>query len=157
MIATLDDVLDFLDGIPNINAGGCGVSALAIYRWCKAHDIEIDSEPFVLLCNDGDELRANNRYIRKGDFQSTSIPHIVTKIGDRLWDSTGSDLDGEGWIAHHVYECNPFGEDGLVQMLNENGWNFSFERDEWLPIIAGKLEIDLSDVEANAPLYRSLF
>ena len=34
-IKTLKQVQKFLSNIPNINRGGCGISALALYRWLE--------------------------------------------------------------------------------------------------------------------------
>jgi hypothetical protein len=35
MSKDLIDVMDELNGIPCINRGGCGIAALAMYRWIK--------------------------------------------------------------------------------------------------------------------------
>ena len=65
----LQEALACLNSIPNINRGGCGLSALAIYRWCKKNGIEVSDRPFVVLCEDEWELDHNNTACENGNVE----------------------------------------------------------------------------------------
>ena len=136
--------LECLDSIPNINFGGCGLSALSIYRWCKKNGVQVDDEPFVILCDDEWELSHNNACIEQGAINDVSIPHIAIQVDGELWDSTGNEP-----TVNYPYHTEAFGTSELIELLNEHGWNSWFNREKFLPIIEIGLEIDLSDIGKN--------
>lgn len=140
-----ESALDCLNSIPNINRGGCGLSALAIYRWCKKHGIEVSDRPFVVLCEDEWELRHNNTACENGDVTEICIPHVVIEIDGELTDSEGTDGSLIEELPYRQdYQLN---EDELIALLNTDAWNSSFNRRKYRDIIALGLDIELDDVE----------
>ena len=146
----LQEALACLNSIPNINRGGCGLSALAIYRWCKKNGIEVSDRPFVVLCEDEYEVRHNNAALENGDIEEVEIPHVTIELDGELWDSTGSENNHKGescfdWLKLRTdYYLD---EEELVATINVDAWNDSFIRRKYRDIITLGLGIDLSDVE----------
>lgn len=62
----LNDIKNELDCIPAINWGGCGLSALAMYRWLKDNDKLVGDEFFVFLYVDYDHnFETNDKILSK--------------------------------------------------------------------------------------------
>ena len=144
----LESILECLDSIPNINHGGCGISALAIYRWCKANGVKVSKRPFVILLSEsyGDKwtIEHNRDIIEMGDFRRITLSHVAIKVGKKLIDSTGQpDLD---YYKHRQPE--QLNESELIEAL-DSSWNHMFDREESIPKIELALNIDLSDVLAQ--------
>lgn len=141
----LHNALACLDSIPYINDGGCAVSALAIYRWCKDNGIEVNDRPFVILYDDEWDANRGDEIIEAGDFASLPSPHIVIEIDGELYDSTGC---ANHWLqALPVRATNQLNEDELLQAINyKTFWNDLFDREYSIPKIEFGLSVDLSDV-----------
>ena len=142
----LKTALSRLDEVDYINAGGCGVSALAIYRWCKANNIQIEDRPFVFLWSSHDERDAerNDILLNEGKLNDVEVPaHVAVRLHDTEFDSEG-DNAGESWSIHQTYLLN---EAELLIVINESsGWNSLFRRRVHVPEIEQALGVDLSDV-----------
>ena len=143
MSNNLHSILNILDNVPALNSGGCGIAALAIYRWSKKNGVDVDSHPFVILCEDEWELRHNNAACENGDLDDITIPHVVIEIGDDLYDSEGNNGKLQRELTYRQdYQLN---EDELLGIINTDAWNDMFDR-EWVDYIAEELDVDLSDV-----------
>lgn len=144
----LQDALEYLDSIWSINCGGCGISALAIYRWCKAHDIEVSERPFVFLNDDEWENERNEERLTSGNLDAIIIPnHIAIELDGTLHDSTGElDWYPDDWSAldYHLNEAELL---AAINTSQPRAWNSDFNREKHIPKIVAQLEIDLSDVE----------
>lgn len=139
------DALHCLNSIPYINRGGCGISALAIYRWCKKNGIEVSDRPFVVVCADEWELEHNNSACEAGDVNEIWIPHVTIEIDGELYDSEG--LDGDMLTEYRPYRQDyQLNEEELLTIINQPNWNSTFNRRKYRDIIAYGLGIDLSDV-----------
>lgn len=142
-------VLAYLDSIPAINKGGCGISALAIYRWCKANGVPVSDRPFVILCRSKEGAERNDTALNRGDLDAITIPHVVIEVNGTLWDSTGSESQSQGLFQEIPYRT-PYhlSEHELLETLNEqyDRWNETFRRKSSIPKIERRLQVDLSDV-----------
>ena len=144
----LKQVLKYLNNIPNINDGGCGVSALAIYRWIKAHYQVKNVE--ILFCygcwRSVWDYRNNKQVFRIGKGNLSSPSHVVLKYKNFIFDSSGiiKDLKSEFPNIHKATRLNLF-----ISVLNDlNEWNDSFERKpKVIKNIEKYLNINLSDVK----------
>jgi len=143
----LSEILDCLNGIWSINYGGCGISALAIYRWSKQNE-SVSDRPFVFLWRENDEWEAenNDESLENGDLDSVEVPcHIAIELYAGLYDSEGlRDDDCYPFVIRQSYKLN---ESELLHVINSDGWNSSFNRANFIPQIEHDLGIDLSDVE----------
>lgn len=143
----LKQVLNYLNSIPNINYGGCGISALAVYRWVKKY-YEF-SNVQILFCYYGDNKYDYNNNVRvfktcKGYL--TSPQHVVLKYKNIMFDSKGvyRHLNADFPLEHEATRLDLF-----ISVLNDlSEWNNMFERKtNVIKNIENKLEIDLSDVK----------
>lgn len=141
----LSDVLCILNNIPFINRGGCGISALALYRWLKKNRVKVSHSPFVVLCEDEYELMHNNAACENGDVDEIIISHVVIEFHGGLYDSEGRNGDMiRSMPFRQDYQLN---EGELLAIINTNAWNSLFDRSAWVDYIADNLDIDLSDIE----------
>jgi hypothetical protein len=122
-----------LNGIPNINRGGCGLAALALFDAAKREG----KSPKIVYCYtafDGSSLRKNNQFKEGKRKKATSCHHVVIKLGKRYWDSTGkldqAEFEDFEWIDDTITRKH------LVASINNKGtWNPSFSRESWMPEI----------------------
>jgi hypothetical protein len=144
----LKHVLHYLNEIPNINCGGCGVSALAIYRWLKKnYDVkDID----ILFCYDNwigaDDFENNKQVFESGEGSLTSPTHVVLKYKKFIFDSEGikTDLKSDFPLIHKATKIDLFMK--VLNILSE--WNDYFERKpKVIKNIEKYLDINLSDVK----------
>jgi len=148
-LQSLKSTLKFLNCVPAINTGGCGISALAIYRWCRANDICVSDRPFTFVWRNGNEWESSNNdeLLENGELDLVEVPnHIVIELYKGLYDSNGQQNDNcHPFIVHQEYKLN---EKELLAVINRpnGGWNSSFRRARQIPEIENKLNIDLSDV-----------
>lgn len=133
-------VLSYLDSIPNINNGGCGIAALAIYRWLKKNQPEKECKITFLSDN---YIYSLNCEKLKSNILSLVVPsHIVVEIDGKFYDSDGEYPNYRGNCYYQVKE------DHLITTINCpdcNNWNDVFKR-KHTKSIAKTLGIDLSDV-----------
>lgn len=144
---SLTDALACLRSIPNINRGGCGIAALAIYRWCQKNDVPVSDRPFVIIDNEPESIEANERKCKAGSFASLYVPHIVIEIGGTLVDSEGIGDESDTisrWNYRQQYQLN---EQELLERINTDRWNGMFNRTKYTDIIAYGLDVDLDDVD----------
>lgn len=138
---TLSEVRNFLYAIPNIKNGGCGIASLAMYRWCKTHDIPCE---IVCLEDVEEDLEYNLQRLLKGITTGLFAPsHCGIDLG------TGEVLDCEKTISsEYTYKVS---EMELLDLLNNCSsfirWNIDFVRSIWLSVISNNLGVDLSDVQ----------
>jgi hypothetical protein len=145
---TLDDVRNFLNGIPFINSGGCGISALAMYRWLeKNYPKHAKKTVFYFFHRDKDDYRNNKSLIKNNSYDNTNIS-IPSHIGIQIKNVTDViDCYREVFIRQYEYVVKTTSEDVLINAINNVcGWNWFFNRKQSVHVIAKELDIDLSDV-----------
>lgn len=113
-----DSILPQLNDIPNINRGGCGISAYAIANWIKKQDVRY--EPKYIVQN-GDF--SNNRECIAKNRPLGDIPHILVEWENFTIDSNGAQKD---WFPRLSL---PISEDILIITINFGRWNSDFNRD----------------------------
>lgn len=141
-IETLEQVQLFLSSIDNINRGGCGISALAMYRWLKKHGKTNEQTAFYFLENDEDNHKNNQQYHTNKEIVLKASSHVVLYHNDQT-----IDCDGFKPISNYSYQLLEKSEEFLIKMINNiHSWNYSFKRKDHVKKIARTLQIDLSDV-----------
>jgi hypothetical protein len=139
----LKDVQQFLNSIPNINCGGCGISALAMYRWLKKNDRLKDEKAKFIFCYKSyneDKFLNNEEVLKKGEGNIKAPTHVVIHFKKRYIDSEGTVDIREYKHRQHIED-----EDFMVKTNNSSGWNEMFNRCH-LENIQGFLGIDMSDI-----------
>ena len=142
-IKNFDDVLNFLNTIACINTGGCGISALAMYRWLKKHGLTTEQTAFYFLEDDENNHINNKQYFSNKEVMVKASSHVVLFHNDQTIDCSGF-VPIDVWNYHLLENSEEF----LLAMINNCiwTWNYKFNRKEQVPEIAKTLEIDLSDV-----------
>lgn len=138
---SLEEVIDYLDSIPAINSGGCGISALAMFRWLKKYKL-LKNTKFVYIHYSQDGYDDNCQAMRNGS-RLFAPPHCVLEHDGILIDS-GGELD---FLEFREYTLTIKDERIIVVSINSGDWNEGFDRNEWVPKIEKRLDIDLSDIE----------
>lgn len=141
-LTTLEEVMNFLSSIDSIGRGGCGISALAMYRWLKKHGLTNEQTAFYYLENDYDRHNNNRQYTSNKDIALIAPCHVVLYHNDRT-------IDCEGFkaIGNYPYKLLEQSEEFLIKMINNiHTWNCAFRRKDHVKNIARTLGIDLSDV-----------
>ena len=144
---TFGQVRNYLDSIPDINFGGCGIAALAMYRWLKANG-ELTPETKFVYYHSSKYHLDRNRAASNGDYKKAmSCNHVALYHEGRKWDSEGIVIRKEDLML--LIDD----EETVIHSLNNNisEWNWSFDRD-MVPDIAENLGIDLSDVKLRDSL-----
>ena len=141
---SIKSVQNVLGRIPDINCGGCGISALAMYRWLKDNDKLVGDESFTYLYVSYDSSFTENDSIlkEKKNHKLKSASHIMLFHNGRLIDSDGNAVQNR-YINRH----NKITEDSLLYSINFSCWNDDFDRKEYVPFIEQKLGVELSDVK----------
>lgn len=144
-LTTLNQVRRFLDSLESINYGGCGVAALSMYRWLKKNNMLKGNECFVFLYQDNSFFyRTNDKFFKGLGKNIVSCAHVVLKIDDEYYDTTGKTRAMFLW--RFLNQHDNITEDNLITALNNEYWNEMFDRDLYIPIIEMVLGIDLSDI-----------
>lgn len=143
-IKTIFDAKEFLETIPDINRGGCGIAALSLYRFVKQR-FKKESKIIYLYCNADmnkyvDPVYYQNEKVLQGNnrCKPTAPSHCIIGLDDKEYDTSRF---SRGWVSRHVVE-----EKFLLKTLkNTKSWNRDFDR-SYIKDIEECLKIDLSDV-----------
>lgn len=135
-IQRFSDVVRYLNTIKDINNGGCGISALAMYRWLKLRGVNDISFVFLYKIKDYDAYEENLCYLRSGIGRPTSASHVCLKYGNRLVDSRGV-ITGRNYIIHQNINDVDF---IVMSIMNHGKWNYLFS---WSEIINIERELNI--------------
>jgi len=140
-INNFDDVLSFLNKIPAINNGGCGISALAMYRWLKKNGQLKPDTNFIYLEDDDSYYEQNMQYLKGEAELPTSCYHVLINHDNNKYDSRGIQVSDTYKYKYSV------DIDFLIKSINNRlKWYYNFNRDNCIPLIEKGLDIDLSDI-----------
>jgi hypothetical protein len=148
MIATFEELRRYLNRIPNINYGGCGLSALVMYRWLKKNGFDCK----IYFLYDFDYRMVKDDYL---NMDLLTPFHVLIGKDNFILDShTGEIYNGEKTIyfsysdqdesRYCIYEMD---EESLVDRLMYGHWNRKFEKEYHFDNIVNYCGIDLSDIE----------
>ncbi|MFA5366638.1 MAG: hypothetical protein WC333_02040 [Dehalococcoidia bacterium] len=140
---TLQEVQAYLQQLPFVNFGGCGIAALAMYRWLKKNRKASRKICFYMLADQG-FIHENNAKCLEGeeDRQPTAPGHMVLYDKGKYFDCGGT-YDP----TRYNYHLKVTKEQFIVESLNNvPTWREDFPRKYLIGRIAQKLNIDLSDV-----------
>jgi hypothetical protein len=137
----LKDTRNFLNALPCINAGGCGISAYAMYLWLKKENKLPNDFTFVFLhySYSEDEFNSNKQVLENGKGQIYAPEHVGIKYKGKILDSSGV-VDPQRFGLFFEIPLEK-AEDYIVKSLNTNDWNTSFSREMFAPIIEKELGV----------------
>ena len=124
MKKTFKQTVKSLDKIPDINHGGCGLAALALFDASKREG----KKAKIVYCYTGWDVTAlhkNNQFKEGKRKKATSCHHVVIKLGKRYWDSTGALSKKE--IKNFDTVDEEITRKHLISSINNKGsWNDVF-------------------------------
>lgn len=144
---SLEEVRDFLANVPFIHAGGCGISALAMIRWCEKN--RVPRPNIVYLYHSYDEIEfENNRGTMMGEDEKYSPPaHVCLYDTERGYFDAKRTVDVGDWnIVQHIDIINDveFLEKTIMEPYpGSSVWNSCFDKLTECPIIEETLGIEL--------------
>lgn len=141
---TFEDVREFLNNISCINSGGCGLSALVMYRWLKKYDKLPEDTKILFLDNDENNHLNNKECMTNKQGVLKAPSHVIMLL-------KGTYMDCEK-IQYNVTQRYNYilevAENYLVDCLNNVfSWNLVFDRNTAISQIETNLHIDLSDID----------
>ena len=133
-------VQDFLNEIPAINYGGCGLSAYAMFLWLQKNNMLTEDLQVVFLHHSysGEEFATNQTFYLKGVGNPVAPEHVVLYRNGKYIDSSGVFERAKEYDFRLSISLDK-AEDFLVKSLNNDSWNSCFDR----PIYAPKIEKEL--------------
>lgn len=138
---TFQQVRKIFGEIDEINCGGCGVAALAMYdaakREGKNPKIVFAWDVFSLMW--GDDSSHHWKYKKGLVKTATSCSHVMVKIGNKYYDSRESMTGKEFEREFRRWDKNVSRKHLVAALNNRRVWNSEFDRDEHLPEINKKL------------------
>ena len=141
---SFEDVREFLNNITSINSGGCGLSALVMYRWLKKYN-KLPEDTKILFLDNDENNHLNNKECMSNKEGTLKAPsHIVMFLNGIHIDCANVQYN----VAMRFDYILEVAEEYLVACLNNIfSWNYMFDRNEAISEIESKLHIDLSDVD----------
>ncbi len=135
---SLNEIRDYLSNIRNINRGGCGVAALAIYdqaiREGKKAKIVFCWDIWSLIFDDGSYER-HERYKEGSARKPPACSHVIVKVGHKYYDS---DQTFTKKLVNDRFRRRDEAvtrEHLVAAIKNEGEWNDAFDRRKNLPKI----------------------
>jgi hypothetical protein len=133
-LSTFAELRANLARIPNIHGGGCGISALAMYKWLKENKKLSKDFKFYFFYSfiAGNDYEYNNRVLRNEIDNQLEVPcHIGIYYRGRIIDCKSEVVR---YTFSHPVELEHL--DAVVKMINDpHEWNYSFNRSVHLPVI----------------------
>jgi ribosomal protein L39E len=139
---TLKSVEKFISKIPYINAGGCGIAALAMYRWIENNKPKLlDKTEILFIYKDDEKDYKINCKLLKTKKTVLKVPcHVVIKANNKIYNS----------MHWRTYQKHKVTLEHLINTINNtNNWNDTFYRNPNTSIISKKLNVNLTDVKLN--------
>lgn len=135
----LKKTMKFLNSIPLINRGGCGIAAALLYRISTLEE-SISNRHIILLYDYENEYfyKRNLERTKCGESPFFAANHIVFGFNGIYIDAKNENFNIN--IFPYKVECK-YNE--LLDIIrNSSIWNYEFDRDRYLPFIDSFLSIE---------------
>jgi hypothetical protein len=149
--------LKVLDSITSINAGGCGVSALMMYRWLKKFGLLENDTRFVFLYSpySGEYKKTNDAYFDGNSRRVLPCAHVVLYHGGKYYDSRGiidkeAIEDSKKNFGFHEFSD----EKTMLKAINQvDHWNPAFNRTLGLKTLKEHINLRVFDIKTYNKVY----
>lgn len=140
--AQFQAVQNYLNNIDCINAGGCGISAYAMFLWLQKNNMLTDDVKIVFLHHSysASDFATNQDFYLHGVGSPVAPEHVVLMRKGVMIDSTGVFSKANDYDYNLAVSIEK-AEDFLVKSLNDNNWNSWFDRPSIAPMIEKELGI----------------
>lgn len=142
-LTTLTEVREYLTSIPEIDCGGCGISALSMYKWLENNN-QLKSDTKIVFLHYPQWMLecCKNMQIEKGELNEE--PHGANHVGmyhDGKYFDCRFDFTQDCYDL--IHETNNI--DFVKRSLNNiSEWNGSFNRSKYVPEIENTLMVELN-------------
>lgn len=135
-------VQDFLNEIPAINYGGCGLSAYAMFLWLQKNNMLTEDTQIVFLHHSYSErdFQTNQSFYLQGVGNPVAPEHVVIYRNGKYIDSSGVYTKANEYSFKLAVSLEK-AENFLVNSLNDDNWNSWFDRPCVAPMIEKELGI----------------
>jgi hypothetical protein len=135
-------VQEYLNKIDCINAGGCGISAYAMFLWLQKNNMLKEDVKVVFLHHyySASDFATNQDFYLYGVGSPVAPEHVVLMRNGVMIDSTGVFTKANDYDYNLAVSIDK-AEDFLVNSLNDNNWNSWFDRPNIVPMIEKDLGI----------------
>ena len=139
------DVKEFLENVPDIHCGGCGISAISMILW-KEKYWNIDRRNVWFVLNYGEHgwgYEENSTALSTGKPEELIIPSHIGILEETYDEGKAVFYDcvtKQETDCFHLVDFSTL----TIMVKNRGEWNECFDRNIWVPIIQDKLGIDLS-------------
>ena len=123
----------FLEAIDSINYGGCGFSALALYDAAKREGLKPKIVYLYHFFGGPSSIEKNNKFKEGKVKTAAACSHVLIKIGNKLWDSSG--VITKSMLDQYTVDEGITREHLIASINNKKVWNPCFERGFWVPRI----------------------
>jgi len=140
--AQFQAVQDFLNEIPAINYGGCGLSAYSMFLWLQKNNMLTEDTQIVFLHHHYSEkdFQTNQSFYLQGIGNPVAPEHVVIYRNGKYIDSSGVYTRANEYSFKLAVSLDR-AENFLVNSLNDNNWNSWFNRPCVAPMIEKELGI----------------
>ena len=140
--AQFQAVQEYLDKVDCINAGGCGISAYAMFLWLQKNNMLTDDVKVVFLHHyySSSEFVNNQDFYLYGVGSPVAPEHVVLMRNGGMVDSSGVFTKTNDYDYNLAVSIDK-AEDFLINSLNDDNWNSWFDRPSIVPMIEKDLGI----------------
>ena len=144
--------LQYLNKIPRINHGGCGISAFALYNWFKQHNLidDLNVKLYYAYCYEFYDV--NNNFVKnikeniKNRNTATSCSHAFLYVNGEYYDSTGNISND---VKHDYTYMHQVTDEFVFYTIQYTKWNPDFDRTKFLNRIYKRFNINEKDWESR--------
>lgn len=149
MVHTFAELREYLNDIPHINFGGCGISALTMYRWMKINKPHVTDISVVYAYDCDNDVHANDEAIENNSPESMqACSHAYLRVNKILFDSCKA-YPIEIVPSRFRLDFKYFDDKYLTGSLNNvTSWNWKFDR-QFVRQIMEETCVDLSDIKID--------
>jgi len=134
-------MLQEIQHIPDVNAGGCAIVALAMYRWLKQQG----EQPFLIYAYidcDEDSFDQNSRFLQESARAPSSCSHALLEWRNNYYESHGQRNEFDEYYKYY----HRVSERLVVESLKiQSEWNPRFNR-TYISLIETIIGASLNDV-----------
>lgn len=131
----ISQVQKFLRSIPDIDFGGCGIAALVIYDYLVVN--KVDAEIVYAYHSYDPDYETNLSAIQNGGDRLQACAHAMVKVNGLFHDCRG-ERRVDTYARHHAIS-----REMVVKSLDSSGWNDTFKRYRYLPVIEKAIGYDI--------------
>lgn len=149
----LKELREYLNSIPNINRGGCLISAYSMFLYLKKTNQLPEGFKILQISDNVVQRFLLMRQLESKDptKYTGGCQHAMCRVGGIIFDSGESrpiDIDPIAFASSVPVDPETQSE-YIIAQINTDGWNDEFNREKYVPAIAEELGIDLSNIRLD--------